>query len=237
MSFPEEIVTFTKMEDVNAQTDGAAILKYQKDLGNKASAAKLEEDLASIADYDKKFINAALINKITGVITDMQNYFVSNGFQDSLNNAKTDWETQYNNLKYAGVYNSTTTYYRNNFVLYNDELYIRIGTVSTKGKLPTNTDYWRLFSVVGAQGESGIGLAFKGLWKSQDTYTVSDVVNHATAVWVALQPSTNIEPTTNASQYWNKIYDCKQDSYALSTSMPTPSPSMKSETIWFEIVG
>lgn len=56
---------------------------------------------------------------------------------------------------YRGNWISTTTYQRLDYVTYNTNIYIGITTSIPTGIVPTNTNYWTLFSTRGPQGIKG----------------------------------------------------------------------------------
>lgn len=47
-----------------------------------------------------------------------------------------------------------------------------------------------------------VGLVLKGEWDSTTAYTALDVVSHDGNAWAAKQNSTNVEPTTGNSDFW-----------------------------------
>lgn len=47
-----------------------------------------------------------------------------------------------------------------------------------------------------------VGLVLKGEWDSATSYTALDVVSHDGNAWAAKQNSTNVEPTTGNSDFW-----------------------------------
>ena len=47
-----------------------------------------------------------------------------------------------------------------------------------------------------------VGLVLKGEWDSTTAYTALDVVSHDGNAWAAKQNSTNVEPTTSNSDFW-----------------------------------
>lgn len=47
-----------------------------------------------------------------------------------------------------------------------------------------------------------VGLVLKGEWDSATAYTALDVVSHDGNAWAAKQNSTNVEPTTGNSDFW-----------------------------------
>lgn len=47
-----------------------------------------------------------------------------------------------------------------------------------------------------------VGLVLKGEWDSATSYTALDVVSHDGNAWAAKQNSTNVEPTTANSDFW-----------------------------------
>lgn len=58
----------------------------------------------------------------------------------------------------------------------------------------------------GIQGPQGAkGMNWKGQWYSTTAYVVDDAVQHNGSGWVALQASTNIEPSDAATTQWSKL--------------------------------
>ena len=51
---------------------------------------------------------------------------------------------QTGNLRYAGVYDPAVTYQNDEYVTYNDAVYVCVA--ATIGNLPTDTDYWSLMA-------------------------------------------------------------------------------------------
>ena len=54
-----------------------------------------------------------------------------------------------------GNWDSTTTYKKLDYVLYNNSTYVSVTTINEPGILPTNTNYWKLFVAQGEKGDTG----------------------------------------------------------------------------------
>ena len=50
-----------------------------------------------------------------------------------------------------------------------------------------------------------VGLVLRGTWSSSTDYAALDVVSHDGNSWAARRGSTNVEPTTGNSSYWQLI--------------------------------
>lgn len=77
--------------------------------------------------------------------------------------------------------------------------YIAINPVpSGQGILPTNTTY---FAPVTLQGDSGIGLTWRGNWLVGEIYQASDLVNDDNALWVSNAPNQGSKPSESNSKW------------------------------------
>ena len=56
----------------------------------------------------------------------------------------------------------------------------------------------------GPTGPAGSGIDWQGAWNPATTYAVNSGVTYNGSTWIALQPSTNIAPTTN-SVFWSLV--------------------------------
>ena len=74
MPFPEEIVTFPTMQDIDA-SDGDLIKQFQEAMENEDSASAIAI-LAQIPDYDKKILTANYFNSMTQTIYALEEYYL-----------------------------------------------------------------------------------------------------------------------------------------------------------------
>ena len=174
------------------------------------------------------------MNTLMDTCVALQRFYKSD-IEPYLNSQHSSWTGRINQFNYVGRFSSSEQYLLNNFVLYNlngvDQLYICTNKPPI-GTTPTNTDYWRVLSIRGLQGESGIGIAFRYEWDSSASYFVQDVVSYDNGVWCCVQNNTNEAPSYD-SPYWTNIYSPQQTIYPFQSTQPT---GMKTGYLWFEIL-
>lgn len=169
---------------------------------NVLSAQQLLED----SQLDNKKVTADDINDMTDDISAIESYYYDN-IPDYLNTLLSNYNTNISHLVYCGAYNSSTTYYPNNIVKYNDSLYYcKITSGSVSGKVPTNTSYWLYLGLQGEQGFPTLGLTLKGRWNGTTSYVEKDVVTFSDRIYVAIQSSTNQIPSSTGD-YWELLAD------------------------------
>jgi hypothetical protein len=188
--FPDLIDTISPMTDPSAddlELIGNYITAYNSgDLEGAAAIITANPQLATM------LINADKINFLRDAIISIERFYYSDvqQFIMGLVVNRGDW-------------NDSATYSKYNIVTYNSQQYWGIVSSIPIGTLPTDTDYFALWSIKGDTGASGTGLAPRGLWNSGTTYYVDDCVSYDNQLWQCLQEHTNQTPTNGA--YWLSI--------------------------------
>lgn len=165
------------------------------------------QQLLSNSQLENKVIQASEINDMTSDISTIENYYYTN-IPTRLNTLLSTFNSNVSHLIYRGTYSSSATYYFNNIVSYNSQLYyckISSGS-SISNKVPTNTSYWVYLGLQGDQGYPTLGINLKGKWNSTTTYAQKDVVAYSDRLYVARQASTNQIPVSTSS-YWGLLAD------------------------------
>lgn len=119
-------------------------------------------------------------------------------------------------FEYIDEYSSSTQYYKNNFVLYNDEIYFCIK--DSLNNLPTNTTYWLKIGLIGENGQYSLGVVYKGDWRDSTQYYKYDLVLFSNNIYVAKQDNINSQPTSTTNWFLLsnsneliQLYDSPQD--------------------------
>jgi hypothetical protein len=119
-------------------------------------------------------------------------------------------------INWTGEWNIANAYNENDSVSYNGSSYVArqyIGSYSY-GIDPTSTTYWQLLAAQGTQGIQGLDgiqgiqgssatINWTGEWSSSTSYNENDGVSYNGSSFVALQSSTNVDPS-NAS-HWQLV--------------------------------
>ena len=131
-----------------------------------------------------------------------------------VDNKKVELDVEINKFEYRGVYNPTIQYFQRNTVDFNDgsgsQVYLCIK--DSLGNEPTNVTYWKKLTIQGARGEKGqdgVGLKFKGEYKSNISYSKDDGVQFGGVLFASLIDG-NIDNQPNLTQdtpYWAKALD------------------------------
>lgn len=154
------------------------------------------------SQLETKLFRASQFNETTDRIVAIEKYYYDNIPQKlyDLNNQLGD---DAKNVKYVGEYNSSETYYFNNIVSYNSELYY-CKNKSVSGVIPnvhSNDTPWLYLGLQGSQGRPGLGITLIGAWNTNITYEEKNVVSYGSYLWVASQTSTGQSPALG-SEYW-----------------------------------
>lgn len=230
-TFPNSIQTFITMLDMTID-DAQAVTGYQQAMRN-GDYDSANQYFNQIENGEQKFINAHKINKLIDTCIALQRFYESD-IHPYIDSWKQGIEENVD-FVYKGLYSSSSSYFKNNFVLYDgngySQLFIAIENVP-ENTLINNKDYWRELTFRGEQGESGIALSFRYEWSSSETYYVDDVVIYNNMLWGCKIQNYNNAPSLNSS-YWELIYKGQQDTYPFSSQQPS-SPS--NGDLWFEII-
>lgn len=231
-TFPNSKDTFKQFLDI-VISDGNLIKQYQAAVqaGNSSLATQI---LQQIPAYTQKVLTATDLNKFVDAIIAVERFYDSD-IKPYVNEKQAEWQDIIDQFEYRGVFNATTQYLKNNYVSFInngiEQLYIALSQPPV-GTVPTNTTYWRIFSVRGPRGLSGEGLSFVGDWVASTSYTAQDCVNYDNALWGALQDSTGQVPY-EGSVYWSLLYRGVTTIYPVTATQP----SMQQDgELWFKIL-
>lgn len=228
-NFPESIDIFPTWFNIVA-SDGPLIAQYQAamEAGNQTQANQI---LAQIPQGTQKIITATSLNDLTAAILAVERFYKDN-IADYIETQQQSWLTIINQFSYKGNWASGTSYTTNNLVSYTvsgiNFVYIATSTPPV-GTPPTNTQYWRLLTIQGQQGDSGEGLSYREEWVNSNSYAINDAVTYNGAIWMAIQPNRNIEPSPN-SQYWKLVMNLETTAYPIQDTVPT---NLQAGGIWF----
>lgn len=127
------------------------------------------------------------------------------------------------------VYNANTIYHPNDYAVYNDQLYQRIGNGTTQNTAPTNTTYWEIVTVAGelsdiyddafAQVNDAIMRLFNDIpvvtdYDSTKTYSYGDLYVNNNEVWEYRNDIMSIKAHFDVGDlinYHDRIYRCAED--------------------------
>ena len=227
--FPENIDQFLTFLNIVA-TDGPLIVQYQQamEAGNTTLANQI---LAQIPQGTQKIITANSLNTLSQAMLAVERFYKTD-IEPYVQNLQQSWLTTINQFSYKGVWSSGTTYVANNLVSYTtsglDLVFIALSDVPT-GTVPTNQTYWRLLTIQGQTGSSGTGLSYRQEWDNSTSYSTNDAVTYDGALYMALQPSQNREPSSNPS-YWQIVMNLEATVYPIQDIEPT---NLQVDGLWF----
>jgi hypothetical protein len=229
-TFPNQIDTFINNLDLTASD---SILVQQFFTAYQAGNITLAQQIFNqIPNNTQKILTASKLNKYQDCIVAIENFYQTD-IQPYVATKQTEWQGIIDEFSYQNTYNPTTQYEVNNYVTYTQagltSLYICYAKPPI-GTAPTNTTYWRMLTVRGIKGDSGVGMAFVGNWNSAQTYQVQNCVNYDDALWGALQTNTN-QPPYEGSPYWQLVYKSGLTVYPVSA---TPPAVVADGELWFK---
>lgn len=234
-TFPDTEQSFVEMIDMNS-SDGALMAQYQTAMQN-GDFATARTVLAQIPNANNKILDSVKMNTLFDTTVALERFYKTN-VEPYIETKQQEWEQLVAlftaNFAYVGPYQQGTQYQQNNIVSSinsstgDTNLYIAIQNTSAP---ITDTTSWRVLTIKGAQGLSGEGLTFSGVWNSTTAYNEGDVVTYQNELWSALQANTNQEPGTTTG-YWQSYGNFPITSIVVSQSQPTQSVG----DFWFQVV-
>lgn len=233
-TFPNALDVITEFIDV-AEGDATKITGFQQAMkdGNFTLA---NDYLTSITNYNKKIITATRLNQMRDAILSIEQFYITD-IAPYLSTKQAEWQAIIDKFSYIGVYSPTTIYYKNNMVLYTidsiSKIYICTNT-TTAGILPTNTSYFRVFTIVGKDGNSGglIDTTFAFSWKASTNYGTNLIVVHNNKWWLSKIANVNQEPIIGSS-YWEVVLDAPTPIIPIQETAPT---TINVGQLWFKTI-
>lgn len=228
--FPDGIDTFKTYVNITA-SDGALIQQYHEAVEN-GDFTTAESILAQINNATNKIVTADDMNLLMQAVRAIE-MFMAGDYEDYITAKQAEWQAILDEFDYAGVWNTATSYSKNNIVQYTNFegtfLYIALSDPPV-GTYPTNTTYWRLFTVKGARGENGNGLSFCGEYSTAITYAINDCVIYNNKLWCAIASSINVLPDSDETK-WNEVMTLETTIYPVTST--TPTTQVEGE-LWFD---
>ena len=228
-NFPNSLDQFTTFLNI-VSSDGPLIGQYQSAMQN-GDTVLANQILTQIPQATQKIITAVDLNTLSQAMLAIERFYLSD-IEPYIDNLQQSWLNTIQQFSYKGVWQSGTSYVTNNLVSYTisglNFVYIALSNVPI-GISPTNQTYWRLLTIQGEQGASGIGLPYRQEWDSSVNYFENDCVTYEGIVWRALQANQNQVPTQN-SQYWEIIMNLSYTSYPVQ---PTQPSNLQARGLWF----
>lgn len=204
--FPNALDDISLKSNITNATDAGLVNQIQTAIlaGDFTTASTI---LNANPQLNGKIFNANDYNIIRDAILALERFY-TNDISLYISEKQDQWETNINRFNFKGLFSQTEQYEQNNMVNYTTAdgtlLYLCTKTPPI-GTLPTNTAYWRLLTLRGERGQTGVGgMSFTYLWDSSANYKVNDIVVYTDAWWGALQANQGQTPT-DGSQYWQKI--------------------------------
>ncbi len=153
--------------------------------------------IADRPNLQKMIISALDLNTLQHQILATQAYYLDD-VRDHIISFYTD----------RGLWDADTSdYVFGNYVTYEvDSVLLQFSLAVAScpaGTLPTNTAYWRQWTLQGKQGV-GIGLTPAGAWVGTETYVVNNAVSHNNVLWRTLIENLNSEPTSSNTN-WEQV--------------------------------
>ena len=201
-TFPQTIDVINEFLDITSE-DSVLLNEFQNAIrsGNLTLANSI---LVQIPNYSKKVISAQRMNELRSAILAIEQFYGTD-IEPYLTTKQAEWQTIIDKFSYKGDYSGTTQYTINNIVKYSnlglEKLYI-CTSIPPIGTLPTNTSYFRVFTIRGEKGASGTGSTFDFEWDSGYPYNVNTIVVYENKWWNCSIANTNQTPS-DVSSYWS----------------------------------
>lgn len=231
-TFPQQVDVINEFLDITVD-DSVLLTEFQNAI--RSGALSLANSiLIQIENYDKKIVNASRLNEMRSAILAMEQFYGTD-IEPYLDTKQIEWQGIIDRFSYQGDYNGSTQYAINNIVKYSylglDKLYI-CTAIPPIGTLPTNTSYFRVFTIRGEKGESGTGSTFDFEWDSGYPYNVNTIVVYENKWWNCSVANTNQIPS-DVSSYWSLVLDVTQPNFPVQADEPIGQGVGE---LWFQVL-
>lgn len=205
-NFPGALDNISLKSNITNATDASLVSQIQTAIiaGDFITASSL---LNANPQLNGKIFNSNDYNTLRDAILALERFY-TNDISLYVTEKQAEWEANVNRFNFQGVFSNTIQYYQNNMVNYTTTdgtfLYLCISNPPT-GTLPTDTNYWRILTLRGERGNTGVGgMAFTYLWDSAMQYNTNNIVVYGDKWWGALQSNHGQTPVSGSS-YWQEI--------------------------------
>lgn len=228
-NFPNDLDTFLNYINITA-TDAPLIVQYVEAMRN-GDYTGAQNILQQIPNVTRKVIQATDLNKLSEAILALERFFKTD-IQPYITEKQEEWQNIIDRFSYKGAWSSGTSYSVNNMVSYtigtNEFIYIATGNPPI-GTVPTNSQYWRLLTIQGQQGQSGPGWSYRQEWNSAVQYNTDNVVSYEGVLYQALRDTLGEQPDITPSA-WKEVVQISAASYPIQPTEPT---NQQPGDLWF----
>jgi hypothetical protein len=204
-NYPDSIDTILQKSNITNATDSQLVQQIQQFIidGNFSGASTI---LANNPQLNGKIFNALDFNQLRDAVLALERFY-NTDIEPYTIEKQTEWQNILNRFSFQGIYSPTTQYYQNNLVNYTISsgtfLYLCIAQPAI-GITPDNTNYWRVMTVQGERGISGIGMSFTFLYNPTLSYSVNNITLYKDKWWGAIQANQGQVPY-EGSPYWQVV--------------------------------
>lgn len=218
--FPDNLDQFLIYLNITA-SDGPIVQQYMEAMNND-NQTQANQILATLPSASQKIIKATDLNHLTQAMLALERFYKTD-IEPYVTEKQGQWTDYINQFEYIGVWSSGTSYERNNMVTYTvggiTMVYLALSAPPV-GTPPTNTTYWRLLTIQGIQGVSGVGLSYRQEWDNAEIYYENDAATYDGALWQCLQQNQGQQPAIG-SAYWQRIMSLGATAYPIQDTQPT----------------
>lgn len=234
-NFPDSSDNFTSMLDM-VSGDLSLVNQFRQYMldGDFASADSI---LSSIADSNKKLLRAENINAWQEAIIAMERLY-RDDYEEFTDEVSAAWEILVSNFMYVGEYSAASSCLKNNMVYYEDAgntvsyIYIAMQDVPV-GILPTDTVYWRQFTVKGIAGAPPTSLSYIGEWYPNVPYSKYKLVRYNGKLWTGVSETDTYTPPPKEGADYCKL---NLDFSPLDFDVEYIEPSIPTGDLWIQLL-
>lgn len=185
------------------------------------------------AQLEGKVLNAENLNSlITGILDREMDYM--NDVPYTMNDLFINYQVDINQLIYMKEWSSTKAYAKNNFVLYNNEIFFALEIIFPSSIPPeVNGEVrpgWLKLGLRGEKGHPTLDVNYQGEYDAGTTYKLRDMVVYENNLYVAKQAVVGEKPDTSNS--WFQALKVPLTPIYVATTAPS---ELRVGDVWFKI--
>lgn len=199
--------------------------------GNISGAQNIYTD--NKAQLEGKVLNADNLNSLVAGILDREMDYM-NDVPYTMSDLLNDYQINIDDLINMGEWSSTKSYHKNNFVLYNNEIFFALVSMPPSN-LPPEIDgdvnpSWLKLGLRGEKGKPTLDITYRGEYAAEITYKLKDMVVYENNLYVAKQTTTGETPDNSSS--WFQALKVPLTPIYVATTAPS---ELRVGDVWFKI--
>lgn len=176
-----------------------------------------------------KVLNADNLNSLISGILDREMDYMDD-VPYTMDDLLSSYQIDINQLIDMKEWSAAKSYAKNNFVLYNNEIFFALVAIAPSSVTPEMNSDWLKLGLRGKKGSPTLDVSYQGEYDAEITYKLRDMVVYENNLYVAKQAVVGENPNTSNS--WFQALKVPLTPIYVATTAPS---ELRVGDVWFKI--